>query len=140
MKPRITFNFWLLYICHQNVEISGVGQQQGYSGIHPRDSHMLNDLSIPLNWESSPSSIPIISRFGLFIVSQVPWMFWVRNFLHLTLPLPDVSISSMASSVTELLSSISCILLTMLAFFLGFPSPGLPPIMFSLLSLLRRNP
>jgi hypothetical protein len=58
----------------------------------------------------------------------------------LTLPLPDVSISSMASSVTELLSSISCILLTMLAFFLGFPSPGLPPIMFSLLSLLRRNP
>jgi hypothetical protein len=34
-----------------------------------------------LSWESSDSSMPIIFRFGLFIVSCISWMFWCRSFL-----------------------------------------------------------
>jgi hypothetical protein len=68
----------------------------------------------PLSWESSLSSIPIILRFGLFIVSWIFWMFWVRRFLHFTFSLTVVSMFSMVSSVPEILSSISCILLEML--------------------------
>jgi hypothetical protein len=36
----------------------------------------------PLNWECLLSSIPFILRFGLFIVSWISWLFWVRSFLH----------------------------------------------------------
>ena len=49
-------------------------------------------FSGPLSWDSSPSSIPIIFRFGLFIVSCISWTFWgwsfffqffIRYLLHL---------------------------------------------------------
>ena len=33
----------------------------------------------PLSWESSLSSIPIILRFHLLIVSWISWMFWVKE-------------------------------------------------------------
>jgi hypothetical protein len=42
-------------------------------------------------------------------------MFWVRIFLHFTFSLIFVSMFSMESSVSEILSSIFCILLVMLA-------------------------
>jgi hypothetical protein len=42
-------------------------------------------------------------------------MFWVRIFLHFTFSLIVVSMFSMISSAPEILSSISCILLFMLA-------------------------
>ena len=60
---------------------------------------LLKVFSGPLNWELSPSSSPIILRFGLFIVSQISWMFRVRNFLHLAFSLIYVSIPSMVSSI-----------------------------------------
>jgi hypothetical protein len=41
-------------------------------------------------------------------------MFWVRIFLHFTFSLIVVSVFSMVSSVPEILSSVSCILLVML--------------------------
>jgi hypothetical protein len=53
---------------------------------------LLKIFSGPLSWESS-SSIPIIFRFGLFMVSQIFWMFCVRNFLDLAFSLTGVSIS-----------------------------------------------
>ena len=42
-------------------------------------------------------------------------MFYVRNVLALTISLTEVSISSLVSSTSEFLSSITCILLVMLA-------------------------
>jgi len=36
----------------------------------------------PLSWDFLLSSIPIILRFDLLIVSWISWMFWVRNILH----------------------------------------------------------
>jgi hypothetical protein len=68
-----------------------------------------------LSCESSFLSIPIILRFGVFIVSWISWMFWVRNFLHFAFSLTVMSMISMASSAPEILSSISCILLVILA-------------------------
>jgi hypothetical protein len=38
--------------------------------------------------------IPITLRLGLFMVSQISWMFYVRSFLDLTFSLIDVSTSS----------------------------------------------
>jgi hypothetical protein len=43
-------------------------------------------------------------------------MFCVRSFLHFALSLPVVSVFSTVSSAPEILSSISCILLVMLAY------------------------
>jgi hypothetical protein len=68
-----------------------------------------------LRWKSSLSSIPIILRFGHLIVSWVFWIFWVKIFLHVTFSLILVSMFSLVSSGPEILSSISCILLVMLA-------------------------
>ena len=68
-----------------------------------------------LSWESSFSSIPIILRFGLLIVSWISWMFWIRSFLLFALSLTVLSMFSMVSSAPENLSSISYILLGMLA-------------------------
>jgi hypothetical protein len=69
----------------------------------------------PLSWESSFSSIPIILRFGLIIVSWISWMFWVRSLLHFTFSLTVVSMFSMVSSTPEIFYSISCTLLVMLS-------------------------
>jgi hypothetical protein len=63
------------------------------------------------SWESSFSSLPTILRFGLLIVSWISWMFLLRSFLHFAFSLAVVSMFSMVSSVPEILSSISCILL-----------------------------
>ena len=42
-------------------------------------------------------------------------MFWVKNFLHFAFSLTVVSMFSMVSSAPDIFSSISCILLVMLA-------------------------
>jgi hypothetical protein len=76
---------------------------------------LLKIFTGPLSWESSLSSIPINIRFGLCIVSWISWMFWVRSLLHFAFSLTAVSMFSLVSSVPEVLSSISCILLVMLA-------------------------
>ena len=43
---------------------------------------LLNIFSVPLSLSSSPST-PIIFTFGLFIVSQISWMFCGKNLLDL---------------------------------------------------------
>jgi hypothetical protein len=67
-------------------------------------------------------------------------MFWVRIILRFALSLTVVPMFSMESSASEILSSISCILLLMhlwfLISFLGFLSPDLSHFGFSLLFLL----
>jgi hypothetical protein len=79
---------------------------------------LLKIFTGPLSWESSLSSIAIILRFGLFILSWISWMFWVRRFLLFAFSFTVVSIFSMVSMVSsapEIFSSVSCILLVMLA-------------------------
>ena len=76
---------------------------------------LLKIFAGPLTWESSLSSIPIFLRFCLLIVSWISWMFRVRRFLHFAFSFTVVSMFSMVSSVPEILYSISCILLEMLA-------------------------
>jgi hypothetical protein len=68
----------------------------------------------PLSWGSSLSSIPIILSFGLLIVSCISWMFWVRSFLVFAFSFTVMSMFSMVFSASEILWSISCILLVML--------------------------
>ena len=82
-----------------------------------------------LNQQSLPFSVPITHRFGLFIVSQLSWMFSVRNFVHFAFSLTDVSIFSMVSSTPEILTSISCILFMMLI--------SVVPVIFPKLSSTR---
>jgi hypothetical protein len=73
---------------------------------------LLKILPGPLNWEFTP----IILRFGLFKLSHISCIFFsIRNYLDLIFSLTDVSISFITSSMPETLSSISCILLVMLA-------------------------
>ena len=64
---------------------------------------LLKIFTGPLSWESLLSSIPIILRFGLLIVSWISWMFWVRSFLHFAFSLTVVSMFSMGSSIPEIL-------------------------------------
>jgi hypothetical protein len=54
-------------------------------------------------------------KLGLLIVSWISWMFWVRPFLYFAFYLAIMSMFSMVSSAPEILSSIFCILLLMLA-------------------------
>ena len=65
--------------------------------------HLLKIFTGPLSSESSLSSIPIILRFGLLIVSWISWMFGVRSFLHFAFSLTVVSMLSMVSSAPEIL-------------------------------------
>ncbi|KAL6048962.1 hypothetical protein STEG23_028086 [Scotinomys teguina] len=51
-----------------------------------------------LSWYSSPSSIPIIHRLGLFMVSQISWTFCFMTFLDLVFSLTDESVSSILLS------------------------------------------
>ena len=66
---------------------------------------LLKIFTGPLSWKSLLSSIPIILRFGLLIVSLISWMFWVRTFLHFAFSLTVVSLFSMISSSSEILLS-----------------------------------
>ena len=85
-----------------------------------RCSHVCVGVAIleMCHWESSLSSIPIILKFGLLIVSWIFWMFWVRSFFHFEFCIffcdTIVSLFSMVCSIPEILSSISFILLMML--------------------------
>jgi hypothetical protein len=54
---------------------------------------LLKIFSGPWILKLSPSSIPVILRFALFTVSQISWVFCVRNSLDLTFSLISVSIS-----------------------------------------------
>jgi hypothetical protein len=76
---------------------------------------LLKIFTGPLSWKSYFSSKPIILSFGLLIVSWISWMFWVRIFFHFTFSLIVVSMFSMVSSTPEILSSIYCLLLVILA-------------------------
>ena len=93
---------------------------------------LLKIFTGPLSWKSLLSSIPIILRFGLLLVSYISWMFWVRSFLLFAFSLTVVSMFFMVSSTPEILLSISCILLWCLHLwflisFLSFLTPGLSP-------------
>ncbi|KAL6053892.1 hypothetical protein STEG23_003719, partial [Scotinomys teguina] len=48
---------------------------------------LLNMFSVPLSWYSSASSIPIIRRLGLFMMSHISWTFCVMTFLDLVFSL-----------------------------------------------------
>jgi hypothetical protein len=68
-----------------------------------------------LSWKCSLSSIHIILRFHLLIVSWISWMVWVRSLLLFVFSLTGVSMFSTVSSAPDILSSIFCNLLVMLA-------------------------
>jgi len=68
---------------------------------------LLKIFTGPLSWETSLSSILIICRFDLFIVSWISCRFWASSFFCFTLSLTVVSMISMESSAPEILSSIS---------------------------------
>jgi hypothetical protein len=57
----------------------------------------------PFIWE--PSTIPIILRFGLFIMSQISWMFCARNILDLAFSLIDMAFFSIISFIIEIFLS-----------------------------------
>jgi hypothetical protein len=64
----------------------------------------------PFSWEFSLSFIPIILRFGLFLVAWISWMYWARSFLHFAFSLIVVPTFSMVSSQPRfsLLSPVFC--------------------------------
>jgi hypothetical protein len=62
-----------------------------------------NIVLCPLTRVSSPSSIPIILKFGLFIVFQISWIFFLSAFSFNFFFLTKVSISSVLSLVHKIL-------------------------------------
>ena len=102
---------------------------------------LLKIFAGPLSWKYSFSSIPIILKFGLLIVSWISWMFWVRSFcfwgflwllcqcfLWYFLPL--------RFSLLSLIFCWWCLHLWLLISLLGFLSPELSSFVISLLFLL----
>jgi hypothetical protein len=59
---------------------------------------LLKIFTFSLTWKSLLSSIPIVLRLGLLIVSWISWMFWVRSFLLFAFSLTVMSMFSMVSS------------------------------------------
>jgi len=101
---------------------------------------LLNIFSEPLSWLSSLSSIPIIFRFGLFILSQISWIFCVRKFLDLTFSWTAVSISFILSlyfsyTLSHLLSSAGAACVCSSAHLPQFSISGLTHFVFFLDSL-----
>jgi hypothetical protein len=75
---------------------------------------LLKILTGPLSWESSLSITIILRCLRCLIVSWISWMFWVRSFLIFAFF--DCCVNIFYDIFcTEVLSSISCILLMMLA-------------------------
>jgi hypothetical protein len=68
---------------------------------------LLKIFSVSLIWVVAPLSIPIVFRFVFFIVSHISLLFCIESFLDATFSLTKVSISSMVSSVPEILPSSS---------------------------------
>lgn len=100
---------------------------------------LLKIFSRPLNWESS--SIPIILRFSFFHCLQIFLDVLCQELFTFSIFLTIVSICSVISSMPKILSSISCILLAVLAsvapdLFLGFSISRIPSICVFLLLLL----
>lgn len=62
---------------------------------------LLKMFPVPLTWVSSHSSMPIICRFDLFMVSQVSWMLFLPEFFF-TLSVSELSISFILSSALKL--------------------------------------
>ena len=93
-----------------------------------------------LTWTSFLFSIDIILRFGLFMGFYISWIFCAKSYLDLMFSLTDESVSSIVSSALEILSSMSCILMFMLAFlvldhFLIISISLIPLFVFPLLSI-----
>jgi hypothetical protein len=95
---------------------------------------LLKISPVPLSWASSPFSILIILRFGLFIVPQISLIFCDSILSVLTSSLIQGSVSSMLSSISEIVSSTSCILLVKL--FSGAPVP-VPKLLISTIPSAR---
>ena len=82
---------------------------------------LLKMFTISLRWESSLSSIPIMLRFGPFIMYfldvldfWISWIFWVRSFFIFCIFF-DCGLNIFYDIFYAWESSISCILLLMLA-------------------------